>query len=776
MFHKHLADLVVPDPILLNISDLPRGVDNYHIDVVLSERFRTLFRKLLGDFITLETSQKDIKQKNEQQKQDFQDSYADMMTVLINRIKSDLSREEIVLLQFAVYRYILETTRITLDEMIESLRSKLSETRSGTSGKALAIQDQVFWLSKHYNVILYAINRHFFVLLRQAETKSLQKVRRQYLESADSIFLDIFFNPQLLSASLDSSNFLIEKYLLWNRSSDESEFAEINRSVESIIHEVMPELQFDPLVDRRANHDELEIYDDLGGLAACKSHLGPSPDLKNFISEDFCWMDSPENLEHLFDEKALQKMQETVRREQGLKAWWQFKKERKRLNGVLKRVKKLLQEKKLLNQLSASHYTRKIWTRTLAQYMEPITLCRYLGGEINFKEMLKRLSRGHEFSPAEVKDLNNTARMVQDEIKDKDDTEFVRFLSVLAQYRLHLKYYRFAHRVFNRITILEDEEKIRLSTQAGTLYRMPMADEVTDDEDRIVHHSILKADVRGSTTVTDELEKKGLNPASYFSLRFFSPINKVLHLYGANKVFIEGDAVILSFLEYEHNPQHWFSVARACGMAKAMLSVVSANNKYSKQMGLPPIELGIGVCYADYAPRFLYDGDTPIMISSAIGDADRMSSCSWKLRAVIDKHPFNVEVLEIADDDASKGEKGQQKIRYNVNGILLDNVGFEKLKNEIELAKISGQIEGINCVFYYGEYPDTEGKKRSLVIRESSVGLWKNDSIQQREYDEKFYEVVTNPQITAGIQKKLQKEKPAEPARAPSSASKVSSI
>jgi hypothetical protein len=68
MFHKHLADLVVPDPILLNISELPRGVDNYHIDVVLSERFRTLFRKLLGDFITLETSQKEIKQKNEQQK------------------------------------------------------------------------------------------------------------------------------------------------------------------------------------------------------------------------------------------------------------------------------------------------------------------------------------------------------------------------------------------------------------------------------------------------------------------------------------------------------------------------------------------------------------------------------------------------------------------------------------------------------------------------------------------------------------------------------------
>ncbi len=287
-----------------------------------------------------------------------------------------------------------------------------------------------------------------------------------------------------------------------------------------------------------------------------------------------------------------------------------------------------------------------------------------------------------------------------------------------------------------------------------------MADEVTDDEDRIVHHAILKADVRGSTTVTDELEKKDLNPASYLSLRFFGPINEVLETYGANKVFIEGDAVILSFLEYEHNPQHWFSVAHACGMAKAMLSVVKSNNKYSKEMGLPPIELSIGVCYEDYAPRYLYDGETPIMISSAIGDADRMSSCSWKLRAVIDKHPFNVEVMEIADDDASKGEKGQQVIRYNVNGILLDNVGFKKLKQEMELNRITGQIAGKEEVFYYGEYPDTAGKKHNLVIREGNVGLWKDDSIQAQDTDDTFYEVVTNSQITASIQKKIHASRP----------------
>jgi len=39
------------------------------------------------------------------------------------------------------------------------------------------------------------------------------------------------------------------------------------------------------------------------------------------------------------------------------------------------------------------------------------------------------------------------------------------------------------------------------------------------------------------------------------------------------------------------------------------------------------------------------------MISSAIGDADGMSSCSWKRRVDIKNYPFNVEVVEIADDD-----------------------------------------------------------------------------------------------------------------------------
>jgi len=45
-----------------------------------------------------------------------------------------------------------------------------------------------------------------------------------------------------------------------------------------------------------------------------------------------------------------------------------------------------------------------------------------------------------------------------------------------------------------------------------------------DTEPVIVHHTILKADIRGSTTVTQELLRQSLYPASFFSLRFF-PFN-----------------------------------------------------------------------------------------------------------------------------------------------------------------------------------------------------------------------------------------------------------
>jgi hypothetical protein len=264
-------------------------------------------------------------------------------------------------------------------------------------------------------------------------------------------------------------------------------------------------------------------------------------------------------------------------------------------------------------------------------------------------------------------------------------------------------------------------------------------------EPEIIHHAILKADVRGSTTVTQELMRQGLNPASYFSLRFFDPINERLKAYGAVKVFIEGDAVILGTYEYANDPTEWYAVSRACGMAKEMLDIITSKNSDSVKTGLPTLEIGIGICYSNENPLFLFDEGRPIMISSAIGDADRMSSCSWKLRGSFDSGDFNVEVLEIDAGDEARGEKGQDFVRYNVNGILLDDAAFSKIESELNLSQLNVRSGDKSETVYVGKFPDMQGKERYLVIREGRIGLWKNDEVKDNSQStEVFYEVLPN--------------------------------
>jgi hypothetical protein len=355
-------------------------------------------------------------------------------------------------------------------------------------------------------------------------------------------------------------------------------------------------------------------------------------------------------------------------------------------------------------------------------------------------------------SPQKQKALEELKTQITSHIARADENHSLEILKDFARYRRQLKLFRFAHRIFNRMALPTDEDDLKMSKSAGTLYQLPVSSEVENEDRKVCHHCILKADVRGSTSVTDELMRKGLNPASYFSMRFFNPINKILDTYGASKVFIEGDAIILSFLEYEQTPQQWFAVARACGYARDMLKITSSNNRYSQQMGLPLLELGVGICYADGAPRFLYDGDHPIMISGAIGQADRLSGCSWKLRTAMEKGLFNVEVLRLEENDANNDEKGQRLIRYNVNGINIDQAAFGKLQTEINLKSIRLRLNGNSYLFHVGQYPDSRGKKKDLIIRESKVGLWKNNRVvPDPESVDSFFEVVVNRKVAAAV-------------------------
>ncbi|RKZ40320.1 MAG: hypothetical protein DRQ49_08725 [Gammaproteobacteria bacterium] len=229
--------------------------------------------------------------------------------------------------------------------------------------------------------------------------------------------------------------------------------------------------------------------------------------------------------------------------------------------------------------------------------------------------------------------------------------------------------------------------------------------------------------------------------------------------FGAEKVFIEGDAIILSLFEYQKSPDQWLAVARASGLAKCMLAVVDKQNEVSRAHNLPELELGIGICYSPNPPQFLYDGNDRIMISPAIGDAVRLSSCSWKLRRKYSQQPnllTQVMVFQQAPDDAFKGEKGMTTFRYNLNGIELAPAAFKKLQNETALRYLNIRLPGNKYLsrFYMGNYPDTKGESHEIVIREDRMKIWQEDSEDYPLTDNLYYEVVTNKMIINAIKKR----------------------
>ena len=127
-----------------------------------------------------------------------------------------------------------------------------------------------------------------------------------------------------------------------------------------------------------------------------------------------------------------------------------------------------------------------------------------------------------------------------------------RFLGDFFHYHRDLRRLEVLNAALDSVNLVSNERIQELSRVNGTLYEFLLPEEQGEtDSERVLRHVVLKADVRDSTRLTRTMMEKGLNPASYFSLNFYDPVNKLLEKYGAQKVFLEGDAIILAILERE---------------------------------------------------------------------------------------------------------------------------------------------------------------------------------------------------------------------------------
>ena len=335
-----------------------------------------------------------------------------------------------------------------------------------------------------------------------------------------------------------------------------------------------------------------------------------------------------------------------------------------------------------------------------------------------------------------------------------------RFFSDFARYNRDRLRMNAAISAMDMVNVIANDKLRQLSTINHTLYEFEVGEPIKSPEDRVIHHAVVKADVRDSTRLTRTLYDRGLNPASFFSLNFFEPVNGLLAKFGATKVFIEGDAVILAMLEHEREPE--FAVSRACVLAKEMVTVVGGYNENSAAAGLPVLEVGLGVSYQDSSPMYLLDGDNRIMISDALNESDRLASCTKGARRFLSgvEGLFNVYTFQIVDDEETGGAPEDFLVRYNIGGIHISGGAFEKLRQEISLKLHEIELPTIWDTelvrLYSGMVPVGPGVFHELVIREGIVAHIDSQNFDLKAWtDMRYYEVCTHPTIYEYIQNEL---------------------
>ena len=351
-----------------------------------------------------------------------------------------------------------------------------------------------------------------------------------------------------------------------------------------------------------------------------------------------------------------------------------------------------------------------------------------------------------------------------------------RLLHDLLCYHRDLRGLEVVNAGFDSINIVSDHKVRELSAANRMLYEFLPPEDQKPAEDKVLHHVVLKADIRDSSRLTRSLMEKGLNAASYFSLNFYDPINKLLTKYGATKVFLEGDAIIVALLERESEPM--LGVARACVLSWEIVSLLREYNALLERSGLPPMEVGLGIAYQDSPPLYLMDGERRITISDAINESDRLSSCSKGVRKKLAAEAGYFQVYRF--DAGGTHESGDSKenatadsgiedlrLSYNVGGICLSEAAFAKLREEISLDRCFTDWAGKSgpeasswgnrwtdpkAEFFVGTVPISSAAFRKIVIRKSRVAQVDGRDLSIQHWTSRYYyEVCANAAVYAAL-------------------------
>lgn len=737
----------------IDLDRLVVGVDNIRNDVHLSPTFCKATQNIVRHFIAkrsgveefLDLAKTPVSTKDLEA---FRRICLDFLKGAVDKAKSDGEKQIDMLAQIAVIRMFTEEVQNQYDALIKYLNDslrKLEISKHQDLKKTIKIKEKLSDVQKDKSSILAHVAGELFQFIVEAQNDGIKKMREAVLGPQSNLPDDVFLNPILYLKNAFDDIFRIDRYvLLGHRAEDPDNYQAVSSLLSGLLNKLRP--KDGTASETLGQKERVPDPNDEKGTKAYPINPDEFTDI---------WLKQVENIDILFDYysseeryKNLKNDKRTKERSDQLELL--AKKQKRLLNFIYKKFNKA----KLVERITASYEMQSIYL----EYCPPLVphqVRQFLIHPGQRKSIIGQLNRlkgfyGKSFPLLPLRKKTKQLKRIKTKTKKK---YLLRFLNGFARYHRDLQNFKMLETAMDRVNLVTDKKTMTLSRENYTLYEFLLPNERVLEKKPIINHVVLKADVRDSTNITSQMKARGLNPASFFSLNFFDPITEILFDYSAEKVFIEGDAVILSISEHEATPEGWYSVSRACGLAIQILLVVQKYNETSRKYKLPILEIGIGICHNDKPPTFLFDETNRIMISPAINSADRLSSNTKSLDKIIDKkkHPFNLYVFASTAKETTDAKANANILRYNVNGIELNAAGFKKLSKEIDLKSVDCRITELQeqpIKVHTGRFPTKSGKYRRLVIREAHIPeITPHDFKVIRSTPHKYYEVCTHAKV-----------------------------
>ena len=753
----------VPYTAHFSLNRILPGVDNFRYDVHLSPAFQESVSKFVFHLVLIATKADEdlnIEFDWSREKEEFKRLCKDLMLDAVKRAKlGDEGVQIDYLAQVAVSKYLIQEVSRQFEELLARLNNQVWEYESTDDDElvlqTLTLKERVLDIRHKKSLIISKVSREIFEYL--LEVQKLLRERREANYGADSLLKDdIFFNPILHIDRQHDDIFMLEQYVLLGHRIDDPDRYE---TLLELLKELLGMIKISREKSARGR-EEQNGYDVHDKISARKAEL------ENLKYDG--WIREVQTVDLLFDYfKTGAEIEE--KKNQGILA----RRELQVLENLEREQKKIFRffydrfkQKRLITRIIASFEIKPIYLEYCPPLVPQQVLQYLISGEArkSVHAHLKRLRVYYGKTVPLVTLKKTIMKMGRLNLRQRNEY-FLEFLRGFFKYHRDLENYKLLKKALDRVNLVTDEKTIALSKTNHTLYEFLLPHEQVFELDTkpVTSHVIMKADVRGATLITRQLAESGLNPASYFSLNFFNPISEIVSQYGALKVFIEGDAIILTILERKTDEVGKYCVSRACGLAINMLNIIQRYNAKSIKYKLPILELGVGICYQNAPPAYLLDGKKRIMISPAINLADRLSSCNKTLRMILDKkeRPFNLYVYQAGEELDSVLGEDELILRYNVNGIELNEGGFEKLTREIDLKTMNCLIPEIQkepIIIHTGKFPLVTGIVQRLIVREDWVQELNPVNFQNvGKVNRKYYEICTHTALKDYIEKQERK-------------------